>query len=167
MNHLCLLNIDKYVGEILKGQFLVTRIVLLTFITFIHNLLSNYVSEEEIDGATFLKLQDDDLKSLGLKMGPRIKLRNIIKAANDRIKAMGIENTSLHLSSSIAFDSSSTSHQSPISLLHCSYSEDSSDSIGDSSGVKNQIRVKTNLIDVSETPIPGNSNATVCLVVFR
>ena len=62
------------------------------------DFVSYFTSEEEIVGPALWKLKDDDWKSIGLEMGTRMKLKDIIRAANYRNKIISIENTSSHLS---------------------------------------------------------------------
>ena len=46
--------------------------------------LERRLRDEAIDETTFLDLDDDDLKEIGIKMGPRRKLLTAIREAKDR-----------------------------------------------------------------------------------
>ena len=46
--------------------------------------LERRLRDEDIDETTFLDLDDDDLKEIGIKMGPRHKLLAALQKAKDR-----------------------------------------------------------------------------------
>ena len=46
--------------------------------------LERRLRDEAIDETTFLDLDDDDLKEIGIKMGPRHKLLTALQKAKDR-----------------------------------------------------------------------------------
>ena len=51
---------------------------LANYIILSHKL--TFCSEEEINGAAFKDLSDDDLKEMGFKLGPRKNIKDIIKS---------------------------------------------------------------------------------------
>ena len=53
--------------------------------------LERRLRDEAIDETTFLDLDDDDLKEIGLKMGPRRKLLTAIQEAKDRRTTPGAD----------------------------------------------------------------------------
>ena len=53
--------------------------------------LERRLRDEAIDETTFLDLDDEDLKEIGIKMGPRRKLLTAIREAKDRRTTPGAD----------------------------------------------------------------------------